>query len=312
MIVYAKPVLFWVVVLLLNRPADRPFPLIFTSILSSLNGLETLQCYKSKRPHKYNHPCKYWTFWLQSTEGISWYHILGAMLCLSNTSKYLEGECSCVPAGCENGPLHVCTLGCLCISISDLYAHMITHMNVRLHGWMNALCFVFIPTYTDRRGTVWRAVVHAATPQLTTSIITSSGCKSANVRPASAPLDVWQSSSKKRWEERTKEQKGIQREAMEMLWMSGPGRSVQRQSQSLKERAEKEARSNPPVAVKLSISWKTSVLVKKAKPSSVFCNPDRCFCGSGWGLHIRVTLFAKKHNHVVCKAELEARVSEWS
>lgn len=41
MIAYAKPVLFLVVVLLLNRQAVRPFPLIFTSILSSLNGVET-------------------------------------------------------------------------------------------------------------------------------------------------------------------------------------------------------------------------------------------------------------------------------
>lgn len=184
-----------------------------------------------------------------------------------------------------------------------------TWMYVFMDGWMHFALLLYRNIQTGA-GTVWKAVVHAATPQLTTSIITSSGCKSANVRPTSAPLDVWQSSSKKRWEVRTKEHKRIQRETMEMLWMSGPGRLVQQQSQSLKERAEKEARSNPPVAVKLSISWKTSVLVKKAKPSSVFCNPDRCFCGSVWGLHIHVTLFAKKHLHAVCKAELETRVSE--
>lgn len=194
MIVYAKPVLFWVV-LLLNCPAVRPFPLIFTSILSSLNGVETLQCYKSRRPYKYNHPCKYGTCWLQSTEGISWYHILGAKLCLSNTNIRIKN-------------VHVCQLVermtlCMCACLdtralvfgisTSTWSH--TWMSLFVNRWMH---FPWFSTYTDRTGTVCNAVVHAAMPHLATSIITSSWCRSTNVRRASAPLDVCQSSSSER------------------------------------------------------------------------------------------------------------------
>lgn len=284
MIVYAKPVLFWVV-LLLNCPAVRSFPLIFTSILSSLNGVETLQCYKSRRPYKYNHPCKYGTCWLQSAEGISWYHILGAKLCLSNTNIRIKNA-------------HVCQLvermtlcRCACLDTRALVFRIST--STWSHTWMSLFVdrwmhFPWFSTYTDRTGTVCNAVVHAAMPHLATSIITSSWCRSTKRATCLCPagcvpvLLQW-----KRWEVRTKPQKERPKgNTMEMLWLSCLGCLVQQQPQSLKERAKKEERSNPPVAVNLSISRKTSALVKRAKPSSVFYNPDDCFCGSSWSLHI--------------------------
>lgn len=214
--------------------------------------------------------------------------------------------------------VHVCQLVvrmvlCTCACWDACVSVFLISMRTWSHTWMYPFMDVWIHfpwfyTHTDRTGTVCKAVVHAAMPQRTTSIMTSSGCRSANVRHASAPLGVCLSSSNERdgrWDpnSRTKQKKQCPKgNKMEMLWMSGLGYLVQQQSQSLKGRAEKEERNNPPVAVELSISWKTSVLVKKAKPSPVFYNPDHSFCGSGWSLHICVTLSAKRHLHAVCKA----------
>lgn len=69
------------------------------------------------------------------------------------------------------------------------------------------------------------------------------------------------------------------------------------------KRAGEEERSNPPVTVKRSISWKTSVLVKK-RLHRLFHRPDHCSGGSSWSLHSCVTLLKrawKRHRHAVSR-----------
>lgn len=170
----------------------------------------------------------------------------------------------------------VCLDACASVFLICTCTWSHTWMYLFMDGWMH---FARFYTHTDRTGAVWKAAVHAATPQLTTSIITSSGCRSANVRPASAPLDVCQSFSKKRWEVRTKQRKRIQRETR---WKCFECQAQAVWYNSNLNPSKKERRKKREVILQWPWNYRfhEKQAVKKAKPSSVFLQ--------SWSLRIAV------------------------